>query len=95
MAPWRCPHCATPQAETSRCWVCQKPSNVCLTCRNFRRAVADRLGFCSLDRGRSPLRGDEIRECWDPPAPLLAEGLFAPAEAVVEKRPVVRRAAPA
>jgi len=52
-----------------------------MTCRNFRRAVAGRLGFCSLDRRRSPLQGDEIRPCWDPPAALLAEGLFAVREA--------------
>jgi hypothetical protein len=23
------------------------------------------LGYCGLDRSRSPLRGDEIRPCWD------------------------------
>ena len=24
MPVWRCPHCATPQAEASRCWVCRR-----------------------------------------------------------------------
>jgi hypothetical protein len=27
--------------------------------------VAAQLGFCGLDRGRQPLRGDEIRGCWE------------------------------
>jgi hypothetical protein len=29
------------------------------------------LGYCGLDRDRSPLRGDEIRPCWEavPEAP--------------------------
>ena len=35
------------------------------------------LGYCGLDRGRSPLRGDEIRPCWeaeaDGPARVLSE----------------------
>ncbi|HVA86720.1 MAG TPA: hypothetical protein VNF73_10450 [Candidatus Saccharimonadales bacterium] len=30
------------------------------------------LGYCGLDRQRNPLRGDEIRPCWEarPPARL-------------------------
>jgi hypothetical protein len=27
--------------------------------------VAAQLGYCGLDRQRRPLRGDEIRECWE------------------------------
>lgn len=27
--------------------------------------MAAQLGFCGLDRGRQPLRGDEIRGCWE------------------------------
>jgi hypothetical protein len=23
------------------------------------------VGFCGLDRNRSPLRGDEVRACWE------------------------------
>jgi hypothetical protein len=65
MPMWRCPHCGTPQAETARCWVCGRSSTSCATCRHFRDAVAVNLGYCGLDRGRSPLRGDEIRPCWD------------------------------
>ena len=62
---WRCPHCGTPQAETARCWVCHRSSTACATCRHFRRSVAAQLGYCGLDRQRVPLRGDEIRACWE------------------------------
>jgi hypothetical protein len=65
MPMWRCPHCATPQAETARCWVCHRSSTACGACRHFRRAVAGQLGFCGLDRQRRPLNGDEIRPCWE------------------------------
>jgi hypothetical protein len=27
--------------------------------------VAGQLGYCGLDRQREPLRGDEIRSCWE------------------------------
>ncbi|HYH94015.1 MAG TPA: hypothetical protein VD763_12705 [Candidatus Saccharimonadales bacterium] len=27
--------------------------------------MAGSLGYCGLDRGRSPLVGDEIRSCWE------------------------------
>jgi hypothetical protein len=65
MPMWRCPHCATPQAEAARCWVCHRSSTACGACRHFRRAVAGQLGYCGLDRQRRPLRGDEIRPCWE------------------------------
>jgi hypothetical protein len=65
MPMWRCPHCATPQAETARCWVCHRSSTACGSCRHFRRAVAGQLGYCGLDRQRTPLHGDEIRPCWE------------------------------
>ena len=65
MPMWRCPHCGTPQAETARCWVCHRSSTACATCRHFRRSVAAQLGYCGLDRHRRPLRGDEIRGCWE------------------------------
>jgi hypothetical protein len=61
---WRCPHCGTPQAEAARCWVCRRSSTSCGTCRHFRRAVAANLGYCGLDRTRTPLAGDELRGCW-------------------------------
>jgi hypothetical protein len=66
MPMWRCPHCATPQAETARCWVCHRSSTACGSCRHFRRSVAAQIGYCGLDRQRQPLRGDEIRGCWEP-----------------------------
>jgi hypothetical protein len=62
---WRCPHCATPQPEASRCWVCHRSSTSCATCRQFRRSVAARTGYCGLDRKRAPLDGDEVRACWE------------------------------
>ena len=65
MPMWRCPHCATPQAETARCWVCHRSSTACGACRHFRRSVAAQLGYCGLDRHRTPLTGDEIRPCWE------------------------------
>lgn len=41
------------------------------------RAVAGRLGYCSLDRTRAVLQGDEVRACWQAPAsPVPFEGLF-------------------
>jgi hypothetical protein len=65
MPLWHCPHCGTPQPESARCWVCRKSSTSCATCRHFRHAVAAQLGYCGLDRRRQPLRGDEMRGCWE------------------------------
>jgi hypothetical protein len=77
MPSWRCPHCSTPQAETSRCWVCHRSSTSCATCRHFRGSVAARVGFCGLDRSRAPLDGDEVRPCWqDAATPLDVEPPF-------------------
>lgn len=82
VATWRCPHCGTPQAESSRCWVCSQSPMTCSTCRNFRKGVVARVGFCALDRAHEPLTGDEIRACWQPPVQLEpAAGLFARVEA--------------
>jgi hypothetical protein len=80
MASWRCPHCDAPQPETARCWVCHRSTTTCATCRQFRRSVATKFGYCALDKGRSPLVGDEERSCWQRrPA---ESGLFAaPADA--------------
>lgn len=64
MPVWRCPHCGTPQAETSRCWVCQRSTTSCGTCRHFRRGIAGGLGLCGLDPRRLALRGTEMRACW-------------------------------
>jgi hypothetical protein len=64
MPVWRCPHCATPQPETSRCWVCRRSTTACGTCRHFRRGVAGGLGLCGLDPRRPALTGSEMRACW-------------------------------
>lgn len=84
MPQWCCPHCATPQPIAARCWVCRRSSTSCSTCRHFRGSVAANVGFCGLDRARLPLRGDEIRECWE-------EGLrvAAPTAGVAGDLPVV------
>ena len=97
MPMWRCPHCGTPQAETARCWVCHRSSTACASCRNFRRSVAAQVGFCGLDRERRPLRGDEIRACWEsraevPEAPAAGIPRSAPTPATfIEDRTPVRR----
>jgi hypothetical protein len=81
MATWRCPHCGTPQADSTRCWVCSRSPMTCSTCRNFRHGVVARVGFCAMDRTREPLSGDEVRACWQAPAePEAPAGLFARVE---------------
>jgi len=67
MAVWRCPHCATPQSEAARCWVCHRSTTSCATCRHFRRSVASGLGVCGLDPRHTALTGAEMRACWTPP----------------------------
>jgi hypothetical protein len=69
MPMWRCPHCGTPQPETSRCWVCRRSSTTCSTCRHFRQSLAAQVGFCGLDPRRAPLRGNEHRGCWEERVP--------------------------
>ena len=97
MPMWRCPHCGTPQAETARCWVCHRSSTACATCQHFRRSVAGQLGYCGLDRERRPLRGDEIRACWEAStvpievAPTPGERQTTAPLHVVEDRTPVRK----
>jgi hypothetical protein len=56
----------------------------CSTCRNFRRGVAGRLGYCALDKRRAVLGGEEIRSCWQgQPAVEPAEGLFGSLNALL------------
>jgi len=75
MPVWRCPHCATPQPESSRCWVCRRSTTSCGTCRHFRRGVAGGLGLCGLDPRHPALTGSEMRACWTaaPPPPDPAD----------------------
>lgn len=82
MPVWRCPHCATPQAESSRCWVCRRSTTSCGTCRHFRRGIAGGLGLCGLDHKRQlALDGTEMRACWTAKP--------APVEVVPERRVLV------
>jgi hypothetical protein len=62
--------------ETSRCWVCHRSTTTCISCRQYRRAVAGRLGYCALDKHRTPLLGNEERACWVPSIvdPAVAPG---------------------
>jgi hypothetical protein len=68
---WQCPHCGARQAETGRCWVCHRSSTCCATCARFRPSLVGGVGYCALDRSRSPLRGDELRGCWEAPNDAL------------------------
>ncbi len=78
---WRCPHCGTLQAETSRCWRCTRSVVTCSTCYRYRTSVASGLGFCAMDRARAPLSGDEVRSCWEAaPAEATPPGLFEAVE---------------
>lgn len=76
MGTWRCPHCATLQAEALRCFVCQRSATSCSTCLNFRRSLVGGLGYCALDRRREPLSGAEQRPCWTATAQAGADGFF-------------------
>jgi hypothetical protein len=72
MPLWHGPHGGVPHPEAAGCWVCRRSSRVCGTCRNARRAVAGSFLYCALDRNRSPLRGDEVRACWEAaPIPVV------------------------
>jgi hypothetical protein len=65
MPLWRCPHCATPQPESARCWLCGRSTTTCAACRHYRHGVAGGLGLCGLDPRHLALRGTEIRPCWE------------------------------
>ena len=71
VATWRCPHCATLQPESTRCWACGRTPMTCATCRYYRRSVVGQVGFCGLDRTRALLAGDEVRPCWQAPTDLV------------------------
>ncbi len=90
---WRCPHCGTPQPETSRCWVCRRSSTTCSTCRHFRQSLAPQVGYCGLDARRLPLRGDELRGCWSerPAADADDEPTAAEAKPSTEHQPARRQ----
>src|SRR6478752_2074300 len=87
MATYRCPHCATVQAETARCFLCGRSATSCGTCANFRGSVVGGLGYCALDKRRSPLTGAEQRACWTDAQLAAVDGLFSGAPLPVVERP--------
>jgi hypothetical protein len=89
MPMWRCPHCGTPQPVTARCWVCRRSSTSCGTCRHFRGSVAANVGYCGLARDRRPLRGDEIRACWEEGATVVRAELAADVPDIGPGRPAL------
>src|SRR3954471_8859640 len=64
MPVWRCPHCATPQTEASRCWVCRRSTTSCVTCRHYRRGISGGIGLCGLDPKRNPVADTDVMACW-------------------------------
>lgn len=79
MPLWRCPHCATPQPESARCWLCRRSTTTCAACRHYRHGVAGGLGLCGLDPRHPALRGTEVRPCWEA-APAAPEAGLSPAD---------------
>jgi hypothetical protein len=79
MATWRCPHCGTLQVESGRCFLCDRSATSCGTCVNYRPSLVVGVGYCALDRRRSPLKGDERRDCWTGTSPEPASSIFTTA----------------
>ena len=80
MATWRCPHCATVQVETGRCFLCGRSATSCGTCALFRHSLVSGLGYCARDRRRELLSGAEQRGCWTAPEQAAVTGtLLGPA----------------
>ena len=55
------------------------------------------IGYCGLDRTRHPLRGDEIRGCWEGrPAPVEDDTVkvLAPTRAIPDARARLREFVP-
>ena len=95
MATWRCAHCGTAQAESTRCFLCGRSATSCGTCVHFRGSVVGGVGFCGLDKTKSPLSGAEQRSCWTGPEAYATEGLFAaPRLPVIERQGDPLSAAP-
>jgi hypothetical protein len=92
---WRCPNCRTAQADSARCFLCSRSATSCGTCSNFRESVVGGLGYCGLDKRRSPLSGAEQRACWSGAETAAPGGLFdGPSLPVVQRAPDSLNAAP-
>src|SRR3954447_23252433 len=95
MGTWRCPNCRTVQGDSARCFLCGRSATSCGTCSHFRAAVVGGLGYCGLDKRRSPLSGSEQRPCWTDAATASSDGLFdAPGPRVVKHPTEALSAAP-
>lgn len=88
MLTWRCPHCATVQAEATRCFLCGRSATSCGSCARFRPSLVSGVGYCADDRRREPLTGAEQRGCWIASATTATDGLFVSSPA---PRPVPTR----
>ncbi len=93
MPLWRCPHCATPQPEAARCWLCGRSTTTCAACRHYRRGVAGGLGLCDRRPRRLALRGTEVLPCWEP-MPAAAKTDPAPGDAALATDPAGDTARP-
>lgn len=91
MLTWRCPHCATVQAEATRCFLCGRSATACGSCARFRRSLVNGVGYCAIDKRREPLTGAEQRGCWLGAEPAALDGLFvaAPAQQAPPSRGLV------
>src|SRR4051795_7708696 len=76
MGTWRCPNCRTVQGDSARCFLCSRSATSCGTCAHFRESVVGGLGYCGLDKRRSPLSGSEQRACWTGVETAASDGLF-------------------
>jgi len=85
MPLWRCPHCATPQPESARCWLCGRSTTTCAACRHYRRGVAGGFGLCGKSPRRLALRGTEVFPCWEA-VPMPGEATATPDLAAARER---------
>ena len=93
MPVWRCPHCATPQTEASRCWVCRRSTTSCVTCRHYQRGISGGLGLCGLDPKHNPAAATDVRACWVDAARVTDD--LPAADAPAPDRPAAARGAAA
>jgi len=86
---WRCPYCRTLQAEATQCWSCLRSAVECGTCRHYQSSISVDIGYCGLDRDRTPLEAEAVRSCWQSAHTPAGQdgGLFDEAELLPEHTP--------